>query len=517
MAGRQQSARIYGSGAWESTHEAHCGAAANGAVSALRPESTLTRFSLMLRRLLPPTVVVALLAACASQPVRPVVPQPTPAPRPAARPPAPPPAPLTPPAATGDVVFDAWAADFFPRAIAAGIRPEVLQREFAGLTPDPRVGGLDTHQPEFSKPFGDYIQATVTDGRVAIAARKRDEIPQLDAIERTYGVPREILLGVWAMESGFGAVQGDYDVIRSMATLAAQGRRRAFAETELISALKMIQSGEVTRAQLKGSWAGAMGQTQFIPSSFLSTAVDGDGDGRRDIWASPADALASAANLLAKGGWVRGQSWAREVSVPADFDWSLSEGPKLTPLEWAAKGVVRADGLPWNGIDQTAPAQLVAPTGAGGPVFLLFPNHFVIRKYNNSLAYALAVGLLADRFSGMGPLSKPWPQETPLSLTARMTAQRALNVLGYDAGAADGLIGMKSRAALRGWQASQGLVADGYLTPDLIDRLTAQAQATTAARALMAPSDSEEAPPGGAGVSPPRPTSRDPQSSMPSR
>lgn len=463
----------------------------------------------MLRRLLPPTVTLVLLAACASQPARPVAPPPTPAPRPAPAPPPAAPVPVRPPAATGDVVFDAWAADFFPRAIAAGIRPEVLEREFAGLTPDPRVGGLDTHQPEFSKPLSDYIKGVVTDGRAALGARKRAEIPQLDAIEQTYGVPREILLGVWAMESGFGAVQGDYDVIRSMATLAAQGRRRAFAETELISALKMIQSGEVTRAQLKGSWAGAMGQTQFIPSSFLSTAVDGDGDGRRDIWASAPDALASAANLLAKGGWVRGQSWAREVAAPPGFDWSLSEGPKLTPAEWAAMGVVRADGLPWNEIDQTAQAQLVAPTGAAGPAFLLFPNHFVIRKYNNSLAYALAVGLLADRFSGMGPLSKPWPAETPLSLSERMTAQRALNVLGYDAGAPDGLIGLKSRAALRGWQKSQGLVADGYLTPALVEKLSAQAQATTAAQTLMAPSEP--------GVSPPRPTSQDPQSSTPPR
>jgi hypothetical protein len=230
-----------------------------------------------------------------------------------------------------------------------------------------------------------------------------------------------------------------------------------------------------------------MGQTQFIPSSFLSTAVDADGDGRRDIWGSPADALASAANLLAKGGWVPGQSWAREVSVPADFDWSLTEGPKLTPVEWAAKGVVRADGLPWNAADQTAQAQLVAPTGANGPIFLLFPNHFAIRKYNNSLAYALAVGLLADRFSGMGPLVRPWPPEVPLSLADRMTAQRALNALGYDVGAADGLVGLKTRAALRTWQRSRGLIADGYLTPDLVQRLRGEAEAPLVPTSTPAP------------------------------
>jgi len=287
-----------------------------------------------------------------------------------------------------------------------------------------------------------------------------------------------------------------------MATLAAQGRRRGFAETEIIAALKIIQSGEFPRSQLKGSWAGAMGQTQFIPSSFLSTAVDGDLDGKRAIWNSPADALASAANLLVKGGWRPGESWAREVSVPADFDWSLSEGPKLTPTEWAAKGVVRADGLPFNDLDQVAPAQLVAPTGASGPVFLLFPNHFAIRKYNNSLAYALAVGMLADRFSGMGPLVKPWPAEAPLSLADRMTAQRALAALGYDVGQPDGVVGLKTRAALRAWQKARGLTADGYLSADMVEKLKAQTESPPAPVPAAPP---PEAP------TPPRPSVPAPQ------
>jgi lytic murein transglycosylase len=423
---------------------------------------------------------------------------------------------VRPPAASGDIGFDAWAADFYPRAVAAGISPEVLDREFAGLTPDPRVASLDSHQPEFSKPLSDYIRGVVTPTRDAIGTRKRADVPQFDFIEMSYGVPREILTGIWAMESGFGAIQGDFDVVRSMATLAAQGRRRAFAEHELIAALKIIQSGEVTRAQLHGSWAGAMGQTQLIPSSFLSTAVDGDLDGRRDIWNSPADALASAANLLDKGGWKAGESWAREVSVPADFDWSLSEGPKLTPLDWAAKGVVRADGLPWNDIDSAVPAQLVAPAGASGPVFLLFPNHFVIRKYNNSLAYALAVGLLADRFSGMGPLVRPWPQETPLSLAERMTAQRALSALGYDPGAPDGLVGLRTRAALRAWQKARGITADGYLSLAMVERLTAETQPPAAAEpAPPAPAiPAAEAPaaaPAPDGANPPPPSAPAPQ------
>jgi lytic murein transglycosylase len=422
------------------------------------------------------------LAACASPdgpaPVR-SAPPPTPAHAPPPEttpPPPPPPVSIAPPTASGDMVFDAWAAEFQPRALAAGISPQVLAREMAGLTPNPRVTSLDVGQPEFSKPVSEYIKGVIGPDRVATGQRQRTQLPELGPIEDRFGVPREILLGVWAMESGFGRQQGDFDVVRSFATLAAQGRRRAFAEGELIAALKIIQSGEQPRARLKGSWAGAMGQTQFIPSMYLSTAVDMDGDGRRDIWGSSADSLASAANLLAKAGWVRGQSWAREVTVPPGFDFSQTEGPKLTPAEWAKQGLVRADGQPWSAADEAAQAQLIAPSGAGGPLFLVFPNHFVIRQYNNSLAYALGVGLLADRFAGAPGLVRPWPQETPLALLDRMTAQRALIALGYDVGGADGVVGLKTRSALRTWQKSRGLTADGYLSMDMVQRLRADAE-----------------------------------------
>lgn len=435
-------------------------------------------------------VPLFILAGCATPANR----TPPPPGTPPSEAPAPAPgAPITPPAASGDMQFDAWAASFFNKAVAAGLSPDFVQRQMAGLTPDPRIQALDTRQPEFSKPISAYIEGTVTDGRAAAGERKLTEVPHLDEIQQTYGVPKEILLGVWAMESGFGAIQGRFDVIRSMATLAAQGRRREFAEDQLIAALKMIASGEVTREQEHGSWAGAMGQTQFIPTTYLSTAVDADGDGKRDIWGSAPDALASAANLLAKGGWVRGQDWAREVTVPSGFDFSLTEGPKQTPSQWVQLGVKRADGLPWPAADQDVPAELVAPAGANGPLFLLFPNHFVIRKYNNSLSYALAVGLLADRFDGRQGVIKPWPAETPLSLVDRLTAQRALAALGYDVGAPDGLIGMKTRTALRAWQKSRGLVADGYLSEGMVLRLKSEAQnavAAQAASAILAPSDS---------------------------
>ena len=344
----------------------------------------------------------------------------------------------------------------------------------ADLKPDPGVAGADSRQPEFSKPISDYLKGVVTADRLAIGSRRRADLAAFPAIESRFGVPRDILLGVWALESGFGSIQGDRDAMRSLATLAAQGRRRAWAEGELIAILRIIESGEHPRSRLRGSWAGAMGQTQFIPSTYLATAVDQDGDGQRDIWNSSADALASAANLLAKAGWVRGQSWAREVTAPPGFDFSLTEGPKELPDWWAERGVVAADGRAWSPQDLAGQAQLAAPAGASGPLFLLFPNHFAIREYNNSLAYALGVGLLADRFAGGRPLVRAWPLEVSLSLLDRMTAQRALAALGFDPGTPDGVVGMGTRRSLRAWQKSRGLVADGYLSGDMVARLKAE-------------------------------------------
>ena len=374
-----------------------------------------------------------------------------------------------------DAPFKLWLAGFIGEAILAGLPAEVVTREMIGLTPDPRVVALDSRQPEFAKPISDYIKGVVTDERIALGRRKREAISRLPRIEADYGVPGQVLVAIWGVETGFGAIQGDFDVIRSLATLAADGRRRDWAETQLIAALRIIADGQASRAQLRGSWAGAMGQTQFEPDTYVTTAVDGDGDGRRDIWNSSADALASAANLLTKAGWTRGQSWDREVILPPGFDYGLSEGPRQTPSAWAALGARTADGDGWRAGDRTGLAQLLLPTGVAGPAFLAFPHHFVIRQYNNSTAYALAVGLLADRIGGGAPLVTPWPREDALSLADRIAAQTALARLGYDPGATDGAVGVNTRAALRLWQKARGLPADGYLSPAVVARLRTDA------------------------------------------
>ena len=376
---------------------------------------------------------------------------------------------------SADTPFEAWMRDYIDRAIRAGAPADVVHREFDGLTPDPKITDLDGRQSEFSKPLGSYVKGVVTEDRIEKGRLKLETLTWLPEVEQRFGVPREILLSIWSVETGFGAIQGDFDVLRSLATLAAAGRRRDWAEGELNAVIKIIATGQASRAQLRGSWAGAMGQTQFEPSTYLQYAVDGDGDGRRDIWTSAEDALASTANLLIHYGWKPGQRWDCEVVLPAGFDYGLAEGPSQTPIDWAELGAVKADGGSWAGADAATPAQLILPAGAYGPAFLIFPNHMAIRKYNNSTAYALSVGLLAERIAGAGPLHTPWPYEVPLSKTDRIDAQTALAKLGFDPGSLDGVIGAATRVGLRAWQKARGLPADGYLSPSVLQRLRAEA------------------------------------------
>jgi lytic murein transglycosylase len=375
--------------------------------------------------------------------------------------------------AAGDQAFLAWLDGFYKRQSAAGWTPTQLAAVLSGLAPDPRVLAHNAAQPEFALPVGEYVTRTVAPGTVSLGRRKRDGVPELGSIRESYGVPADILTAIWGMESGFGANQGDMDVVRCLATLAAEyPPRTQWAETELVACLSIVKQGRAARGQLRGSWAGAMGQTQVLPSVFLTTAVSVHGGARPDIWDSSADALASAANLLAKSGWRRGESWGAEVTLSRGFDVGLSEGPKETPAWWADKGARKVGGA-WSAADAQSEAQLILPAGANGPAFLVLPNHFVIRTYNNSLAYALSVGLLADRIGGAGALAAAWPHETPLSLADRMAAQTALARLGYNVGPPDGLIGVGTRQALRAWQKDHHLPADGYLSPAVLAQLKA--------------------------------------------
>lgn len=377
---------------------------------------------------------------------------------------------------SGDQGFDAWSQGFLERAVAAGWPEAVVREQMQGLTPDPRVIAADHRQPEFSRPIGDYIKSAVSDHRVAEGQARRAELDDwFGRIRDRFGVEPAILTAIWGVESGYGAAQGDFDVVRSLATLAADGRRRGWAESELMDCLKIISSEDAQRQQLKGSWAGAMGQTQLEPSEYLNRGVDMDGDGKVDIWGSAPDALASSANILQAAGWTPGQGWAREVKLDPGFDYGLAEGPKNLPDWWAAQGALPADGKGWSGTDFDAPCQLLLPAGAWGPAFLALPNHFVIRAYNNSMSYALAVGLIADAVLGAPPLQAAWPQEQPLSIQDRSGAQQALKTLGFYSGDADGLIGPQTRASLRLWQKRKGLPADGHLTVDLSHQLQAEA------------------------------------------
>jgi len=380
--------------------------------------------------------------------------------------------PYTPP---DQAAFDAWAHDYVPRAIRSGVPADVVRREFQGLTLDPHVVALDSQQPEFSRPVGDYVASVASEGRVAMGRRKVAGAPWLDEIQRKYGPPGEILVAVWAVETGFGANLGDFDVLRSLASLATAGRRRDWAEEQITALLRIIASGEATRAQLRGSWAGAMGQTQLEPTAFLDDAVDVSGRGKPDVWNSPPDALASAANLLQKAGWRRGEAWQREALLPPHFDYGLSEGPPRSVAAWSALGLKPAVGSAWG--EHAPEAVLLLPAGAAGPAILAYPNHFVIRKYNNAIPYALGVGLLADRIAGRAGLVAAWPHEQPLSTADRIGAQTALAHLGYNPGPPDGHVGLQTRVALRAWQKARGFPADGYLTPHIANLLVQEAAA----------------------------------------
>lgn len=354
--------------------------------------------------------------------------------------------------------FRVFVAALWPEAQARGVSRAVYDAAFAGVTQDEKVIALTRKQAEFSKPIWEYLASAVSQNRLERGTPlTREWASTLDAIERTYGVDRKVVMGVWGMETNFGSFTGSHYVVRALATLAEARYRGDYFRNELLTALVILQEGHITPDRMEGSWAGAMGQTQFMPSSFMRYAVDFTGDGRRDIWTSVPDALASTANYLKQNGWQPGLPWGFEVKVPSGFRYGRQA---RSFADWAAEGVRRVDGRP---LPAAGEARLFLPAGARGPVFLVTKNFDVIKRYNNSDAYALGVAHLGDRLYGGAPIQAPWPtDQVPLAKHEREELQRHLVRHGYHIGEIDGRIGSQTRDAIFAFQESRGLVADGH-------------------------------------------------------
>ena len=368
--------------------------------------------------------------------------------------------------------FDNCVASMWPDAARRNISQQSFQRFTAGLAPDLRIMDLMDSQPEFSKSIWDYLDILVNDNRLAkgreILAKYK---PQFDAVEKAYGVDRYAIAAIWGIESNYSTQMGDRSVLQSTATLACIGRRQKYFRDEFLSALEILHHGDLRPEQMRGSWAGAFGPTQFMPTAFKRYAVDADGDGRRDVVDDPADLIASTANNLKKDGWQTGQTWGYEVVVPAGFNYMLADRAKaMTMAQWEHLGLKRAGGQPFP--HPTEKAYLLAPAGAEGPGFLMLQNFRVIMKYNPAEAYALAIGHFADRLRGAAPFVQPWPrQERELSRTERLELQQLLAQRGFYRGTPDGQLGGQTREALRGFQASIGAPADGFASSDVLERL----------------------------------------------
>jgi membrane-bound lytic murein transglycosylase B len=368
--------------------------------------------------------------------------------------------------------FPNCVAGMWPDAARRNVTRENFERFTAGLTPDLRIMDLMDSQPEFTKAIWDYLDILVNDNRLAkgreVLARYK---PQFDAVEKAYGVDRYIIASIWGIESNYSTQMGDRSVLNSTATLACVGRRQAYFKDEFLTALEILNRGDLRPEQLRGSWAGAFGPTQFMPTAFKRYAVDADGDGRRDVVDNPADLIASTANNLRKDGWQTGRSWGYEVVLPQGFNFMLADKAKaMTIAQWQQVGILRAGDKAFP--DLTEKAYLLAPAGAEGPGFLMLQNFRVIMKYNPAEAYALAIGHFADRLRGAAPFVQPWPrQERVLSRTERLELQQLLAQRGFYKGTPDGQFGGLTREALRGFQASIGAPADGFASSDVLERL----------------------------------------------
>jgi membrane-bound lytic murein transglycosylase B len=365
-----------------------------------------------------------------------------------------------------------FVAGLWPQASAQGVSRQVFEAAFAGYAPSSEIMALTRKQPEFTQTVADYIAKRVTPGQVqkgrAMQAKWHEVLADISS---RYGVQGEVLLAIWGMETNFGGYMGNTNTIHALATLTQNGYRDEFFRKELLTALKILQQGHIPPNRMVGSWAGAMGHTQFMPSSFMAYAVDYTGDGTKDIWRAVSDALASSANYLNSHGWRAGETWGYEVDLPAGFDFARAEGLGKLPLgEWRKLGITRTGGREFPRAGDMA--SLYMPAGGDGPAFLLLPNFEVIKRYNNSNSYALAVGHLADRILGAPDFVTPWPaNDFALNQSQRVEVQHLLARRGYDPGKADGDIGPRTRAAIRAFQAATGMTADGHASGRLLRAL----------------------------------------------
>ncbi|MGE5159614.1 MAG: lytic murein transglycosylase [Gemmatimonas sp.] len=368
--------------------------------------------------------------------------------------------------------FDNCVASLWPAAARRHISQNSFERFTAGLSPDLHIMDLLDAQPEFTKSIWDYLDILVNDDRLAMGREILAKYkPQFDATERAYGVDRYVIAAIWGIESNYSTQIGDRSVLQSTATLACIGRRQDYFREEFLSALEILHHGDLRPEQMHGSWAGAFGPTQFMPTAFKRYAVDADGDGRKDVVDDPADLIASTANNLKKDGWQRGQTWGYEVRVPQGFNYMLADRARtMTIVQWEHLGIARATGQAFP--HPAEKAYLLAPAGAEGPGFLMLQNFRVIMKYNPAEAYALAIGHFADRLRGGQPFVQPWPrQERQLSLAERLELQQLLAQRGFYRGTPDGQFGGETRQALRNFQASVGAPADGFASAEMLELL----------------------------------------------
>lgn len=379
-----------------------------------------------------------------------------------------------PSSARADTDFRHWLEQMRSRARAEGVGADTLSQALDPAEYLPEVIERDRSQPEFTRQIWEYLDTAVSDARIrngrSQLATHREAATMASA---RYGVAPEILVAIWGMESNYGSHFGSFRTIDALATLGYDGRRTAFAQRELLAALKIIDSGDIDRERMRGSWAGAMGHTQFLPSSFRAYAVDGDGDGRRDIWGSIPDVMASTAHYLERAGWIEGEPWGVEVHLPEDFDYTLSGRDQRRPVAaWARMGVrpTHGDALP-----DLSGAAILLPAGADGPTFLIGRNFDAILRYNNATSYALGVGLLADRIAGRPGLQTSWPRNlSALSRQQVKEMQTLLNRLGFEVGTPDGIVGPNTRSGLRAFQRQIGETPDAFPTYALLEALRAR-------------------------------------------